>query len=290
MKKCLACHAIFQSIADDCSHCGFGPEQIDGFPAYAPAFIHESAGFKASYFEQLASLEAKNFWFCARNRLIIWALKHYYPQCRSFLEIGCGTGFVLSSIADAFANLDIQGSEIFTAGLSFAASRVPTHKLMQMDARHIPFIEEFDCIGAFDVLEHIEEDTQVLEQIHQALNQRGMLFLTVPQHPWLWSPVDDHACHVRRYSAKGLHAKLKGSGFKILRSTSFVTSLLPVMLISRLIQTVSFRKAVKPNAGLDISPRLNFIFEKILDVEIYLIKNKINFPMGGSRFVIAQKL
>lgn len=39
-----------------------------------------------------------------------------------------------------------------------AAQRVPDAFLFQMDACHIPFREEFDLIGAFDVLEHIEID------------------------------------------------------------------------------------------------------------------------------------
>ena len=41
-------------------------------------------------------------------------------------------------------------------------------EFMQMDAREIPFVDEFDAIGAFDVLEHIDEDETVLEQMFRA--------------------------------------------------------------------------------------------------------------------------
>lgn len=288
MKLCLGCNATFSSLEDTCHSCGFTPETLEGFPAYAAACAHEGSGFKSSYFTDLAKLEAQNFWFRARNKLIIWALNRYCPQFHSFLEIGCGTGYVLSGISKAFPKARLQGSELFTKGLTYAANRLPSVHLMQMDARYIPFVEEFDSIGAFDVLEHIQEDEQVLSQIYQALKPQGLCILTVPQHAWLWSPVDDYACHVRRYSAKEIHTKLKVAGFDILRSTSFVSSLLPAMYISRLMEKFLKKKSA-PSAGLNISRRLNFLFEKLLNGEIKMIRRGINFPLGGTRVVVARK-
>lgn len=291
MKQCLACNETFLSSNNNCPECGFQCEIQDGFCAYAPAFAIEGSGFKSTYFSELVSLEDRNFWFRARNRLIIWALDRYCPQFQSLLEIGCGTGYVLSGITKAFPDAHLHGSELFTKGLSFAASRLPSVNLMQMDARNIPFVAEFDSIGAFDVLEHIEDDRKVLSQIHKALKPKGIVILTVPQHNWLWSPVDEYACHVRRYSAFDLHTKLKESGFEIIRSTSFVTTLLPAMVISRFIQKFSVsKKTINPNAELNISSWLNFIFEKMLNMEIGLIRWGLNFSLGGSRLVIARKV
>ena len=290
MKKCLVCSATFPSPDSCCLVCGSGPEMQEGFLAYAPALAQGGGGFKAAYFADLARLEAGHFWFRARNRLIIWALGKYCPEFRSFLEIGCGTGYVLSGIANAYPGAQLHGSEIFTAGLAFAAARQPTIDFMQMDGRAIPFAEEFDSIGAFDVLEHIEEDEQVLRQMHGALKSGGVILLTVPQHAWLWSPVDDYACHIRRYSAKEIHAKVEGAGFEILRSTSFVSSLLPAMFASRLVQKVSAKKYADPTAELRISPWLNGLFEKMLDAELAVIRNGINLPVGGSRLIVARKI
>ena len=56
-------------------------------------------GFKHHYFKELAELEAGNFWFRARNKLILWALNKYSQELQSFLEIGCGTGFVISAVS-----------------------------------------------------------------------------------------------------------------------------------------------------------------------------------------------
>lgn len=161
-------------------------------------------------------------------------LNKYSPKFSTFLEIGCGKGYVLADVAKSFPEANIFGSEIFVQGLSFAKERVPGANLMQMDARNIPFANEFDVIGAFDVLEHIAEDELVIQQVYGALSPDGLFILSVPQHMWLWSPTDEQACHVRRYTNKDLKHKLERAGFKILRSTSFVSFLLPAMLLARL--------------------------------------------------------
>lgn len=290
MKKCLACGASYPQSTSRCLACGAEPSKQEGFTSYAPALAHGGGGFKSTYFADLARIEAGHFWFRARNLLIIWALGKYCQEFRSFLEIGCGTGYVLSGIAKAYPGAKIHGSEIFTAGLAFAAARQPTVDFMQMDARNIPFVNEFDAIGAFDVLEHIEEDEQVLLQIHDTLKPRGVMLLTVPQHGWLWSPIDDYSCHVRRYSAKELHKKVKTAGFEILRSTSFVSSLLPAMFASRMIKKCTFAKNSDASAELKISPWLNRLFEKALGAEVAMIRSGVNFPLGGSRLIVARKI
>ena len=261
---------------------------MDGFTAYAPELAHAGGGFKATYFEELARLEGSNFWFRVRNDLILWAMQRYAPDLTSFLEIGCGTGFVMSGIARNFPGVELSGSEIFTQGLGFAAQRLPSANLMQMDARKIPFCEEFDAIGLFDVLEHVDQDDVVLSQIHNALKPGGMLLLTVPQHGWLWSRYDDYAFHLRRYDAVTLHKKVKSAGFEIVRSSSFVSSLLPAMMVSRLLAKKT-DVPYDPTSELEISSGLNRLFAKILGAELAVIKSGFNFPVGGSRIVIAKR-
>src|SRR4051812_14712241 len=166
MKVCGACGNRFNGSEWKCPACAFEVESVGGHLAFAPELAEESEGFEAGYFAQLARLEAGNFWFRARNKLVVWALRSYFPEAKSFLEIGCGTGFVLSGIREARPEMELSGSEVFAAGLGFAAERLPTVKLFQMDARRIPFESEMDVIGAFDVLEHIKEDEEVLAQMH----------------------------------------------------------------------------------------------------------------------------
>lgn len=290
MKRCLRCDTRYVFSARYCPKCGFGPTIVDGFDSYAPELAHGGGGFKENYFSELAQLESANFWFRSRNQLLLWALKEYCPNMASFLEVGCGTGFVLSAVSESFPSATLHGSEIFTAGLGVAATRLPQVTFLQIDARRIPFAEEFDAVGAFDVLEHIVEDEEVLQNMRIALRSNGLLFLSVPQHEWLWSSTDEYACHIRRYEAVELHRKVQRSGFSILRSTSFVTFLLPAMMISRLFQKRPSKLDVDPGREFKISARMNSVFYWILCGELALLRRGIDFSVGGSRLVVAIKL
>lgn len=173
MKSCPRCQADYVAADWTCPACAYAPSSIDGFAVLAPDFAEGGAGFRPEAFQNLAAVEAQNFWFRARNRLIVWALKRHFPMMQRYLEIGCGTGFVLAGVAQAYPTATLVGSEVFVVGLPFAASRVKTAELLQMDARKIPYVEEFDVIGAFDVLEHIEEDEVVLAAMLRALRPGG---------------------------------------------------------------------------------------------------------------------
>ena len=183
-----------------------------------------------------------------------------------------------------------MGSEYFEEGLVYARQRVPDAEFTQMDAQNIPYESEFDVIGAFDVLEHIKEDEIVLKQMHKALKPGGIAIITVPQHRWLWSAVDEYACHVRRYSSNELHKKAYKAGFEIIRSTSFISVLLPAMYLSRLLKSNKTDMKMDDEAGLHINPILNKIFELLLGLELLLIRAGVSLPVGGSRLVVARKM
>jgi len=112
--------------------------------------------------------------------------------------------------------------------------------------------------------------------------------MTVPQHGWLWSPVDEYACHVRRYSASELKNMLESVGFDVVRSTSFVSLLLPAMLLSRVKQRHE-QSSIDPADELKLSGGLNSFLYKVMQAEVSLIKSGINLPIGGSRLVVAKR-
>ena len=166
--------------------------------------------------------------------------------------------------------------------------KVESADIFQMDARHIPFREEFDVIGAFDVIEHVEEDEEVLSQIYNACKPGGGVIITVPQHPWLWSEGDVFSRHKRRYTKKELVGKIQRAGFEIVDTTSFVSLLLPLMLLSRL-KNVS-KKDFDPMREFSIPHFLNRVLEKVMDFERILIKAGLRFPAGGSLLCVGKKI
>jgi len=261
--------------------------EIEGFKCFGPDMAIKNDGFDPQGFRFLMEIEDKHFWFRERNQIILWAIKEFFPKNRVLLEIGCGTGYVASAIEKNFPNLQVYGSEIFIEGLKHASLRLKKEQLFQLDARRIPFDNVFDIIGMFDVLEHIDEDEVVLEQVYKALKPKGGIIITVPQHKFLWSKVDDYSYHKRRYSRKELKEKLLKTGFRVNYMNSFVTLLMPILVISRI--TNSVKKDFCSSKEFNLSPAINFISSYMLKVEQLLIRRKISLPFGGSLLAIAYK-
>ena len=286
MKRCLHCDHTFDSPLWKCPACGWKPAEKSGNIEFAPELAKENDNFPEAGFQTLYKHEAGHFWFRNRNRVIAWALRKSFPNTRSLCEIGCGTGFVLSGIWSAFPEIRLTGTEIYTTGLRHAAERNPDIELYQMDARRLPYKDEFDVIGAFDVLEHIEEDQAVLEEMYKAVKPGGGILVTVPQHPWLWSAEDEAALHKRRYTMNELKSKVEQAGFILLITTSFVSLLLPLMAISRLSPK---RGEPDPLREFRIHRGVNFVLERVLDAERWMIGAGIRFPAGGSLLLAAEK-
>lgn len=248
---------------------------------------HKTANYPSEVFPKLAAAEANHWWFRSRNKILIWAVQNFVRGCRDYLEIGCGTGFVLEGFSRAFPDFNLSGSEYFLEGLAFAKERIPQADFRQLDAIQMKDHELYDCVGAFDVLEHIDDDRKVIQNIHRALRPGGSFLITVPQHRWLWSVVDEHAQHVRRYEKADLISKLESTGFDVVFRSSFVSLLVPLMWLSRL--AANKKENFDPMSEFRISGWLNKALEQLMNLELWLLKIGVRFPVGGSLLVVARK-
>src|SRR5262249_35832950 len=140
---------------------------------------------------------------------------------------------VAGAIANGLPGVRVTAGEILLEGLRRAKTRFPAVEPIQVDIQRLPFRGEFDLVGAFDVIEHLNDDRGALEAMREAVKPGGAVLITVPQHPSLWSAVDDFSHHRRRYTRRELSMKLGIAGLSIVRMTSFAFTLLPMMLVSR---------------------------------------------------------
>lgn len=257
------------------------------WPVFAPELVEGNSGFSASFFDDLFKAEARHFWFRSRNRLLVRTLRTYFPDARRLFEIGCGTGYVLAGLQQAAPALECSGSEVFLEGLAFAQKRLPNAALSQMGALAIPYDAEFDVVGAFDVLEHLDDDRGAMRQMFQAVKPGGGVIVTVPQHRFLWSAVDEHSCHKRRYSRHELQSKLIEAGFHVTYMTSFMSLLLPIMLLQRLRRR--HETTFDPMAELQIAAPLNFTLEQVTNLELAVLRTGVSLPAGGSLLAVAMR-
>lgn len=264
---------------------------IQGFKCYAPELAVSNEDFPVEGFESLFRNEEKNFWFRSRNQVILSLFRKFSGiKPVKFLEIGCGTAYVLKAIVEQ--GHDASGAEIHVEGLRFARIRLPEAELIQLDATRMPFENMWDAIGAFDVLEHIEADAQVMQEVLKALKPGGHFYITVPQYPWMWSYLDDVAFHKRRYTRQELKRKLKAAGYDVKFISSFVFTLFPAMALSRLLkkeEAPDQANREKIDSEFNIPGWLNALFRNLLRVDEFFIRLGISLPFGGSLVAVAQK-
>lgn len=253
----------------------------------------ERAPFKEESFSDLEVIEDCHFWFEQRNKLLEWSFRKFVPEECHFLEIGCGTGFVLAGMCKAFPKIQFSALEYFEEGAAIAAKRAPTAEVRQGDARKLSEqYGEIDDGGCFDVLEHIEEDVEVIRETYKIMAPGGHFLVTVPQHSWLWSGADDEACHVRRYSRKELRDKLEDAGFEVARITSFMSSLVPLMLLTRGLKGKGNADTYRENCrASELKPGFltNFVLGRLIAMERLWIRMGGNLPFGSSLLAVARK-
>jgi SAM-dependent methyltransferase len=286
LKICPVCATRFESAAWQCTACGHRPPTDNGYVLLADDVPELLEGYEADQFVDVAAAEAMSFWARSRAELIVWALRQYFPAAGSFLEVGCGTGIVLAAIREALPALRISGGDPYRPALEVAKT-MDGVELLQLNALRLPFEDEFDVIGLFDVLEHVDDDEAVLREARRAARRGGGVVLTVPQHRWLWSAADDWALHRRRYTRAQLAAKLEGAGFEIVRVTSFVSLLLPALAIARspLLSRGQYDPCREFRAARLVEPLLT----AVMSAESMLIRAGLSLRAGGSLLVVATR-
>jgi SAM-dependent methyltransferase len=76
----------------------------------------------------------------------------------------------------------LVGSKAHAARLALPWRRAPAAKLLQIDAQHIPFRDEFDVIGAFGIIEYVGEDVKVRREMFAARRPGDGIVVALSQH------------------------------------------------------------------------------------------------------------
>jgi SAM-dependent methyltransferase len=232
----------------------------------APAASEEFDISDPELVDMLEASQRTHFWFTARNRQIADFLRRDgAPPPARVLEVGCGTGTVLSSLRRA--GYDAIGVEMHAELARRAAAANPAGHVYSLDIRRPPaeFLREgpFEVVGAFDVLEHLEQPEEALRACAGLLRPGGLLVGTVPALSSLWSDYDAHAGHRLRYDSSGIRALFKRALLPVPRISYFFQVLIPAMLGRRALigrrgsQDVAQRRAAQHLALDTPGPFLN---------------------------------
>jgi SAM-dependent methyltransferase len=102
---------------------------------------------------------------------------------RRVLEVGCGEGIVLATLAARLPGTRFDGLELDERALEQARVRCPGARLVRGDACEVPFGDQsFDLVVCLEVLEHLAEPARALRELRRIA--RGGCLLSVPHEPF----------------------------------------------------------------------------------------------------------
>lgn len=86
----------------------------------------------------------------------------------------------------------------------------------------LPFPDDaFDLVCAFDIVEHVEDDTQVFRELARVARDGAAIVFSVPLQPERWSSFDALVGHVRRYDTTELMQLLHQHALVLERSAIY---------------------------------------------------------------------
>lgn len=176
---------------------------------------------ETSLYKELYENEESYWWFLGNRDIVFRQFEKYVDFKKSKLEIldiGCGTGSVLSNLKKYGNSHGIDNSE---EALKFCKMR-GLKNIQKSDATNTPYgNNSFDAILALDIMEHTLNDGLFISETYRILKNDGIAVITVPALNILWSNHDVALGHQRRYSKKELKQKILTQNFKILKLSYF---------------------------------------------------------------------
>jgi len=231
-------------------------------------------------YDAMYQLETSYWWYIARRALAVELLTEEVdtkPSTR-ILDVGCGTGANIT----AFERVGRTTGIDFSIDALHFCQRRGIENVALSPVEDLPFAEgSFDVVTALDVLEHTDDDLQALREIHRVCSGEGLLIATVPAYGFLWSEHDEALKHRRRYTAHELRNKLTISGFDVVRTSYFISTLFLPILALRIWQGIR-KDSTRPKTSIYVLPRwINASLVGLLAFERRLFQ-RFNLPFGVS--------
>jgi SAM-dependent methyltransferase len=195
----------------------------------------------------------------------------------SVLNAGCGSGelsLLLDAAGHRVVGIDPSPDYVNLARLNAEAAGTDNCTFLVSSIEDFDSDEQFDCVVATDVLEHVADDRAAFEKLVRLVKPGGIVLITVPAGQWLYGFHDEELGHYRRYSRWQL-ARLVAPYCRIEKLRYFGFSLIPVCyLYSKLL-----RKPYPVGASGDSSknPLVAFTLRSLLQVD-----RALPMPLGTS--------
>jgi SAM-dependent methyltransferase len=237
-------------------------------------------------YERLAAVEERGWWFQGLHANLIGAWQRLKPDENTavVLDAGCGTGGLLSRLAQAAPQARRYGIEIDPVAAATARDKSGA-AIVAASVLAPPIAPgSHDAIFSADVLCHRGvEPAEALAALVPCLKPGGALILNLPAYRWLFSGHDLAVDNVRRFGTRELRTLLMVAGLSQIRIRYWNSFLFPLMVAQRLLH-----RAAKSDVELMPVP-VEYLFRTTVLLEARLASCGLRLPFGGSILATAIK-
>ena len=226
----------------------------------------------------------RGYWFDHRARSVVDVLQAA-TTARTIWDVGAGAGSM--SVRLAAAGYEVVSVEPQAVGAAAIAQlHCSTVFCGSLEGLHLPE-HSVGIIGLFDVIEHLDDPGALIVEARRVLEPGGIVVVTVPALPILWSNADDVAGHQRRYTRESLDAFMRSCELDRVSSAYLFASLVPPAVALR---TIPYRLGRRrtPAEVMDATarrlapkPRVDAGARRVLDAE-RAIARRVPLPFGLS--------
>ncbi len=149
-------------------------------------------------------------------------LKHIRSG-KKFMEIGAGNLLLSQELLSYFE----QGVALdFYPELQNKAKTLPLEIKQRLQIKQGNFLDihlnqDYECIVACEVMEHVEQDEEFMSKIYNLLIDGGQVIISVPARNKYWSIDDELVGHIKRYEKNDLLNLFESIGFKNINIISY---------------------------------------------------------------------
>ena len=249
--------------------------------------VSSSGDMATERFTAMDLVEDDHWWFKAKHFL---AVKATPDDPELLVDVGCGTGGLLSRLAEHHPEATIVGVDPSDHALDGARRRLLGRNLVaacKASALAVPLpTGSADCLVSMDVIEHLDDDVAALREYARVVKPGGRVVIAVPAYAWAWSDHDVSLGHKRRYTAKLLRERMSEAGLPPSRVTYFHSWLVPLAFLLR---KTPLRKLLRGSAeeASFVNPTANNLLQAITRTEGLLL-GRVDIPFGLSVLGVAE--
>lgn len=246
---------------------------------------------KKEAYKEMFMVEDEHWWYVTLHELVtLLSATHFSAQPLRILDAGCGTGGLLSILAEA--GHDIEGFDYSEVALNFCQKR-GLKKVFKADINNwVPGPNAYDVIASMDVLCHewVGDEIKVLRTLASGLKANGLIMVNYPAFPLLNRNHDKVVMNRERYTKKTVKEDFAEAGLTPLLLSYRLPHAFVYLLLMRLYESI---RRGNPEAKSDIaiipSRALNHVLIQAGRLENRLIARGFSIPIGSSLFVAAKK-